>query len=170
MSEQDYRSEIDEFETRYQYNCTYLRELLTFSPDGYAKFAAFQPLASHREKLEPETYWIAKLAAMQVEDCGECLQLNVRFALEHNVSQEIIEAVLQGGSGLSDELRDLYDFAVQVASSSEIETALTQRIQSRFDRGALLELGVCIATAKVFPTIKRAAGYANSCRLIEIEV
>lgn len=170
MNEQDYRSEIDEFEARYQYDCTYLRELLSFSPDGYAKFAAFKPLATHQEKLKPESYWIAKLAAMQVEDCGECLQLNVRFALEQNVSRGIIEAVLQGGSGLSDELRDLYDFAVQVASSSEVETALAQRIQSRFDRGALLELGVCIATAKVFPTIKRAAGYANSCRLIDIEV
>ncbi|WP_339735977.1 carboxymuconolactone decarboxylase family protein [uncultured Gimesia sp.] len=170
MSEVDYRSEIDEFETRYQYDSTYLRELLVESPDGYAKFVAFKPLACHQEQLDPETYWIAKLAAMQVEDCGECLQLNVRFALESHVSREIIEAVLQGGDGLSEELRDLYDFAVQVASSSEIDSALERRIQSRFDRGALLELGICIATAKVFPTIKRAAGYANRCRLIEIQV
>ncbi|MCA9015808.1 MAG: carboxymuconolactone decarboxylase family protein [Planctomycetaceae bacterium] len=170
MSEAVYLKEIDEFETHYQYDSTYLRELLAFSPDAYEKFAAFKPLASHQEKLEPESYWIAKLAAMQVEDCGACLQLNVRFALENQVPREIIEAVLQGGEGLSDELRDLYDFAVQVASSRELDPALEQRIQSRFDRGALLELGIVIASAKVFPTIKRAAGYANSCRLIEIQL
>lgn len=170
MSQPDYRTELDEFEAHYQYDCTYLRELLAHSPTGYAQFAAFRPLASFREKLGPDVYWIAKLAAMQVEDCGECLQLNVRFALESHVAHEIIEAVLQGGDGLSDELRDLYDFSVQVASSRELDPALAQRIESRFDRGALLELGIAIATAKVFPTIKRAAGYANRCRLIEIEV
>lgn len=170
MSEADYLKEIDEFETHYQYDSTYLRELLALSPDGYAKFAAFKPLACHQEQLDSESYWVAKLATMQVEDCGECLQLNVRFALESHVAREIIEAVLQGGDGLSEELRDLYDFAVQVASSRELDPALEQRIQSRFNRGALLELGIAIASAKVFPTIKRAAGYANSCRLIEIQV
>ncbi|QDT40579.1 Carboxymuconolactone decarboxylase family protein [Gimesia alba] len=170
MSEVDDLKEIDEFETHYQYDGTYLRELLALSPDGYAKFAAFRPLAYYQGSLDKETFWIAKLATMQVEDCGECLQLNVRFALENGIAREIIEAVLQGGDGLSEELRDLYDFAVQVASSRDLDPALEERIQSRLSRTALLDLGVCIASAKVFPTIKRAAGYANSCRLIEIQV
>ena len=170
MSERDYLNELNEFEAHYQYDTTYMRELLERSPLAYAKFADFMPLSSHREKLDPETYWIAKLAAMQVEDCGECLQLCVRMALENDVSRELIESVLQGGSGLSDEMRELYDFSVNVASATSVEQELEARIQARFDQASLLELGLCIATAKVYPTIKRASGFIKSCQLIEIKV
>ncbi|QDT99482.1 carboxymuconolactone decarboxylase family protein [Gimesia aquarii] len=170
MSERDYLNELAEFEAHYQYDTTYMRELLEHSPLAYAKFADFMPLASHRENLDPETYWIAKLAAMQVEDCGACLQLCVRMALENEVSRQLIESVLEGGSGLSDDARDLYDFSVNVASATSVEQALEDRIQARFDKASLLELGLCIASAKVFPTIKRALSYAKSCNLIEIKV
>ncbi|QDV48727.1 carboxymuconolactone decarboxylase family protein [Gimesia fumaroli] len=170
MNEPNYLQELNEFENRYQYDATYLRELLTLSPEGYAKFAAFRPLAYYQGALDSEAFWITKLATMQVEDCGECLQLNVRFALENGIAREIIDAVLKGGDGLSEAQRDLYDFAVQVASSQAIEPMLEERMRSRMSRAALLDLGLCIASAKVFPTIKRAAGYANSCRLIEIQL
>lgn len=170
MNEPKYLQELNEFETRYQYDATYLRELLTLSPEGYAKFAAFRPLACYQGSLDSETFWIAKLATMQVEDCGACLQLNVRFALENGIAREMIDAVLKGGDGLSEAQRDLYDFAVQVASSQALEPMLEERMRSRLSRAVLLDLGLCIASAKVFPTIKRAAGYANSCRLIEIQL
>jgi len=96
----DYRQEIDQFEEHYRYDSTYMRELLETSPEGYAKFHAFQPLASHRERLSRESFWVAKLAAMKTEDCGHCLQLNVRLALEDNIPKPLIEAVLRGGDGL----------------------------------------------------------------------
>lgn len=170
MSTIDYLEELNEFEAHYQYDTTYLKELLESSPAGYTKFAAFRPLASHREKLDLETYWIAKLAAIQVEDCGECLQLNVRMARENNISTQLIESVLNGGDGLPNDLRDIYEFVVNVAAQITIDSDLEQRIHARLDKGALLELGLCIATAKVFPTIKRSIGYAKSCNLIKIEV
>jgi alkylhydroperoxidase family enzyme len=169
MNTRDFRKEIDEFEARYRYDSTYLRELLEHSPEGYAKFDNFMPLAGHREKLDPTAYWVAKLAAMQVEDCGDCLQLNVRMALENKVSKQVIESVLKGGKGLPEDLHDLYQFAVNVAAHNSTEIGLAERIETRFDKGALLELALCIATAKVFPTIKRTLGYTRSCSLVEIE-
>jgi len=170
MAVRDYLNEINEFESHYQYDSTYMRELLEHSSEGYAKFDNFMPLASHREILDPETYWVAKLAAMQVEDCGDCLQLNVRMALENNVSKQVIESVLNGGSGLPNNLRDLYEFAIRVTAHDSIEKDLKDRINELFDKNALLELALCIATAKVFPAIKRTLGYAKSCSLVEIKV
>jgi alkylhydroperoxidase/carboxymuconolactone decarboxylase family protein YurZ len=170
MNTRNYRKEIDEFEARYRYDSTYMRELLEYSPAGYAKFDNFMPLAGHREKLDPETYWVARLAAMQVEDCGDCLQLNVRMAIEDDVSRAVIESVLKGGKTLPDDLRDLYEFAVSVAAHNSTDNGVGGHIEARFDKGALLELALCIATAKVFPTIKRTLGYTRSCSLVEIEV
>lgn len=51
-----------------------------------------------------------------------------------------------------------------------IEAELMDRMVARYDKGALLEFGLGIATAKVFPTIKRAVGNAKSCSLVDIEV
>jgi len=170
MNVNEYRKLIDDFESHYNYDSSYMRELLESSQEGFAKFNNFLPLSSHQEKLNTEDYWVAKLAAMQVEDCGDCLQLNVRMALEAGVSKPIVEIVLRGGSKLPDALKDIYDYAKYVASNEIIDSELADRITARFDKGVLLELGLCIATAKVFPTIKRALGYTRSCSLVEIEV
>lgn len=170
MSTRNYLQEIDQFESHYQYDGTYMRELLEFTPEGFIKFDHFMPLASHQGTLDPETYWIAKLAAMQVEDCGDCLQLNIRMALENNVSKQVIESVLNGGNGLASDLRDLYDFATHVADHAVIENELMERINASFNKTARLEIALCIATAKVFPTIKRTLGYTKNCRLVEIKV
>jgi len=170
MNENEAQKQINDFEGHYKYDCTYMRELLKYSPEGFAKFNAILPLTSHREKLGIEGFWVAKIAAMQVEDCGECLQLNVRMALEEGVAKQIIEAAINAASELPENLKDVYYYAKAVAAHAQIETALKDRIKARYDKGMLLELGLCIATAKVFPTIKRALGYTKSCSLIEIEV
>lgn len=170
MNQSDYRKEIDDFEAHYQYDSTYMRELLEYSPETYEKFANFLPLARHRDKLDPEVYWVAKLAAMQAEDCGACLQLNVRMALECGVSSQIIEACIKGGKDLPEDLKDIYHFAAGVAANTLDNIELIDRLESRFDKTAMLELGLCIATAKIFPTIKRTLGYARSCSLVEIEI
>jgi len=170
MSTTGYQKMIDDFENHYHYDCTYMREFLESSPEGYAKFNDFLPLTAHREKLNPEDYWITKLAAMQVEDCDDCLQLNVRMALEDNVSKQFIKTVLKNNCSLPDAQKDVYNYAKHVASNNDIDPDLVERIKSRYNKGDLLELGLCVATAKVFPTIKRALGYTKSCNLIEIKV
>ncbi len=161
---------IDEFEAHYHYDSTYMRELLECSPEGYAKFADFLPLSAHREWLARDEYWLAKIAAMQVEDCGDCLQLNVRMALEAGVPKAWVEAAISGGEALPEALREVYAFARGVAANTLDDQALIERVGQRFDKGGLLELGLCIATARMFPTIKRALGYTRSCNLISIEV
>jgi alkylhydroperoxidase/carboxymuconolactone decarboxylase family protein YurZ len=162
--------QIREFEAHYKYDGTFMRELLEHSPVGLAKFNSFLPLSAHREKLSPEYYWVAKLATMQVEDCGECLQLNVRMALEAGVSKGLVRAAIQGGNELPENLKDVYLYAKSVANHELVENELMGRIEARYDKGSLLEFGLCIASAKVFPTIKRALGYTKACSLIEIEV
>jgi len=162
--------QISEFETHYRYDGTYLRELLTTSPEGYDRFSNFMPMARHREKLGLDEYWVAKLATMQVADCGECLQLNVRMALEAGVPKELVEAVVRGGHALPERLRDVYRYARNVAGHDAVAADLMDQMIARYDKGSLLEFGLCIAAAKVFPTIKRAVGHAKSCRVIEIEM
>lgn len=170
MNKEDILKQIDDFEAHYKYDSTYMRELLETSPMGYDKFNNAMPLVSHRELLDTTSYWISKLAAMRAEDCGDCLQLNVRMALEDGVDKEIVSAVVNGGAGLTDDLKDVYYFSIGVAENSLNDFTLIERIESRFDKGQLLEFGLSISTAKFFPTTKRAVGYTRSCSIVDITV
>jgi alkylhydroperoxidase/carboxymuconolactone decarboxylase family protein YurZ len=162
--------QIEQFEAHYNYDGTYIHELFEHSPDGFAKFSDFLPLARHREKLDANDYWVAKLAAMQVADCGECLQLNVRMALEAGVPKDLVHATLGGGEALPEDLKPVYRYATRVAGNEQVDDELMAWMESNYGKGGLLEFGIAIATAKVFPIIKRAVGYAKSCRLIKIEI
>lgn len=163
-------NQLTHFEAHYKYDTTYMRDLLVHSPAGFAKFNNFLPLARHREILGHNDYWVAKIAAMQAADCGECLQLNVRMALEAGVASELVQAAVRGGDALLPELHDVYLYAKSIASNIPVDEDLKDRIEARFDKGARLEFGIAIATAGVFPAIKRALGIAKACSLIEIEV
>ena len=161
--------DLENLSNRYRYDIDYLKEFLRGSPDGFAKFADFRPLSYHREFLPLETYWVSKLAAMQVADCGDCLQLSVRMALEAGVDKLLVQACLQGGSRLPENLKDVFDFATAVAGYRNIDPLLEERIDAQLDQRQRIELGVCVATASVYPTIKRAFGHTQSCSLMEIE-
>lgn len=170
MNNDEALKQIRDFEKHYKYDGTYMHDLLDYLPEGLVKFNNFLPLSAHIQKLSPEDYWVAKLAAMQVEDCGECLQLNVRMALEAGVSKDLVRAAINGGDALPQNSRDVFRYAKSVANHELAEDDLMDRIEARYDKGSLLEFGLCIATAKVFPTIKRALGYTKACSLVEIEV
>lgn len=159
-----------EFGRQYHYDVGYIEALLDHSPTAFMKLQNCLPLLSHREKLSPEEFWVAKLATTQVEDCGECLQLNVRMAVEAAVPKEMVEAVLRGGEALPGNLRDVYRYVTSIAANDSVSDDVMSRIEARYDRGARLELGLCIASAKLFPTLKRAIGHAKSCSLIALEI
>lgn len=170
MNQTQHAQMIDQFEAHYKYDSTYMREMLTHSPTAFDKFNQALPLARHRELLDVQDYWIAKLSAMQVEDCGECLQLNVRMALEAGLDKATIQGVLFDDSTLSPALQDIKHYAAQVTSQGQVAAELMQRMQQRYATGELLEFGLCIASAKLFPTIKRALGNIHSCQLVQIEL
>ena len=73
---------INRFSGRYNYDATYLREMLTVSPTAFFRFAALSHLARHREAAPVEAYYAAKLVGALFEDCGPCAQLVVEMARE----------------------------------------------------------------------------------------
>lgn len=47
---------------------------------------------------------------------------------------------------------------------------LREQVLERFGHEGLEELGLAIASAQFFPTMKRATGFARSCATVEVEV
>ena len=158
------------FEAHYNYDTSYMRDILEVSPGSFQQFEQFMPISQYREKAKDELFFLGKIAAMQSEDCGTCLQLAVTMALEAGVEREIVQAALNGGEGLPPELRDVYRFSVAVASKKQEDNGLTKQLEQRYGRAVIAELALCVATNRVYPTLKRALGYAKSCSLISIDI
>ena len=65
--------------------------------------------------------------------------------------------------------RDVYLFTRAVVDADEEKAApLRECLRARLGEEALIELSFAIAGARVFPTVKRALGYATSCALVEL--
>ena len=160
---------LDEFEDHYKYDCSYMREMLRVSPDGFQTFEGFMPMGSYRKSAPVDVLFVAKTTTMKTEDCGACTQLNIRMAIEAGVSKEILKSVMNNGEGLSEELKDVYHFSKSVATNTPMPDGLYKKLESKYSKEVMVELGLAIASAKVYPTVKRALGYAGSCSLHQFE-
>jgi len=149
----------------------YLRQIVRVSLPAFLKFSLFIPLARHRRALPPEPYHIARLVATRHEDCGTCVQAEVNLARQAGVAATILEAVVhQRVADLSPEIADIYHFTQAVVAATGAEETLRPRLQARYGDAGLVELALGIAAARVYPTTKRALGYATSCARVEVEV
>lgn len=146
----------------------YLRYVADHDPAGMMKFGMLQPASSHRKVLPPEVVHAARIAATQEADCGTCVQIEVNAARASGVAPEAIRAVLSG-EPLSAPEADAVAFA-QATVAREDPAEPRQRILDRFGDRGVIELALAVTTAQVYPTMKRALGYATACSLVEVEV
>lgn len=148
----------------------YLRHIVRESLPAFVKFAAFTPLANHRSKLPAAPYHVARIVATRAEDCGTCLQMEVNLARTSGVPKDVIQAVVDGlPERLAGPLAEVYGFTEAVVSHSGEEGDLRESIRSRYGEEALVELALAIASCRVFPTTKRALGYAISCERVSVQ-
>jgi alkylhydroperoxidase family enzyme len=147
----------------------YLRHIADTSLSAFAKFGLFTPLARHRKHVPPAPYHLARIAAVQFEDCGTCVQIEVNAALKAGVDLELVRATVEGHTDeLPAALREVVRFAEAVAAAND-DDGLRQAVRARYGEAAFVELALGIASARVFPTTKRALGYAKACALVPID-
>ncbi len=148
----------------------YLRHILRVSRRAFMAFTKIIPLAEYHRALPADPLHVVRLTALVYEDCGGCVQGEVNLAKKAGVSQAVVRAVLDGEAvELSEELADVYHFALSVLETREDE-ALRERIREHYGEEGLVEIALALGACRVFPTIRRAMGYAKSCSVEPIKV
>lgn len=160
------RNMLREFGRHYDYDVSYIEELLDTSPEAFRAFEAAMPMARVKKLAPTEAIFIAKIAAMRAQDCGPCTELNIKMAREAGVTETVIQGALRGGEGLPPEQRDIHDYARAVALNEEMEPDLLPRLLKRLGKPVLAEIAVNIIAMRLYPALKRAFGHAKSCSLI----
>lgn len=147
----------------------YLRFISSVSRSAFFKFLLLRPLASHRRRLPTAEHAVASLTTTLLEDCGTCVQIEVNLAKKAGLEPRLISAVLrQRPEELPQALADVFYSTKAVVEHTGDERPFREKLRGRFGDEGLVDLGAAITMARVFPTMKRALGFAASCSLFEI--
>ncbi|HYD61441.1 MAG TPA: hypothetical protein VEC35_13835 [Noviherbaspirillum sp.] len=163
------RRQLDAFEQAFDYDVTYMREMLDTSWRGFRLFAPVAKMVAHREDVPLETWYAAKIVAFVAEDCGPCTQLVVTMAEREGVSQSVLRAILAGDERAMGENAALgVRFARAVLAHDPQADELREQIVQRWGERAVLSLALGIAAARVFPTVKYALGHGKTCSRVRV--
>lgn len=161
--------QIEAFERSYGYDTSYMKAMLEHAPGALEVFNGFAPMAGHRSHAPRDVYFAAKVTAYQYADCGPCLQLAIRFAREDGVPKPLIDALLHDPDALPPELARVRRFALATLDNDAELESLRAELEASYGKATLIELGLAIAAAQVFPVVKRAMGYFKSCSIVSVD-
>lgn len=162
---------LDSFEHKWNYDVGYMRDML-----DAGGFRALLPAMaapafgnSYRRDIPRAPWFTAQMLAVRAGDCGPCLQLGVKMALEDGVDAATIRAVLVGNrDAMSDDVRLAYDFTLAVFARDGRDDALRDEVVRRWGKRALISLAYAIAMGGFYPALKYALGAGHACRRIEV--
>lgn len=160
------RNSIRAFGRQYDYDVSYLDELMDVSPEAFLAFQGAMGMSQYHKEAPLDLLTIAKLTASRSEDCGPCTLLGVKMAREAGVPEAVIQGALRGGRGLSAEQLEVHQYAQAVATNEALDPDLLTRLEERLGKEVIAELALAIVAAKIYPTLKRGLGHASSCSLI----
>src|SRR4029078_3832382 len=88
------RRAIGKFERDWQYDASYMRDMIEASPRAAWLFSRVTALGQFRRDIPIEAWCAAGSTAVRHEDCGPCTQLGVTMAERAGVSVSVLRAVL----------------------------------------------------------------------------
>lgn len=162
---------IESYKTLFNYDTSYMEEMLEASPQSYEVFENFLPMAGFSNKASLEAINTVRITAIINEDCGSCAQLYVDLAIQAGTNKEIIQDIVYNqGKSLPSDLKALYDFTLAVSNGQTISEDVYENMNTLYGKEVLCEIALAIAATKVFPTIKRVLNHVQSCSLIQVKV
>ena len=165
-----YRRQIDKSERYLGQSADWLRDVLASSRAGFRKFGMFMPLANHRVHAPVDLWHLCRIAADMTEDCGPCTQIAVDLALAAGVPVAVVRAAVDGRpDDMTPRQALAFRFARAVAANAPETEDWRVALEAEIGKAAMADLAIGIATARVFPAMKRALGHARSCSLVQVK-
>ena len=160
---------LDGFERTWRYDASYMRLVLRVSPASLLKFAIGTRAPDVR--AAPGLALIAAgLVGTLAEDCGPCTQICIDMATAHGVPPAILRAILAGDeAGMGETAALAWRFArASLARDMEAADPLRDEIVRRWGEKALVAIGLSLTAARMYPTLKYALGYGQTCSKIVV--
>ena len=160
---------ITRMEREFDYDASYMREILATSPWTFIKFAMLTAVVPRRD-APAAALAAAGLVGTLTEDCGPCTQISVDIAAKAGVRPDVLRAILAGDEAAMGEDAALgYRFArASLERRIEESDALRDAVVRRWGQKGLVALALALTTARMYPTVKYALGHGRACSRVTV--
>lgn len=163
------RKQVTAFEKKYDYDASYVRELLDIDSRAFFTFQRASRLGFYKRDVPDVVHCCVGIVGTVAEDCGPCTQLGVEMALEQGVPADVLQAVLSNdASRMPDDVRLGVAFARAVLAHAPQADALREEVVRRWGRRALVSLAFALNAARLYPTMKYAMGHGKACQRVHV--
>jgi hypothetical protein len=160
---------IGKFEREWNYDASYMRELIDIDPRAMLAFGKVQGLTKYRKDVPLAPWCAAGIVAVMAEDCGPCTQLAIDMAQREGVDPAILRAVVaRDYAGMPYEVALAARFTEATLRHAPQADDLREEVVRQFGKRGLVSLAFAMVSARLFPTLKYALGHGKACTRLTI--
>lgn len=163
------RRRIAAFERAYDYDMSYISDLVDADPRAARLFGRATQLGRYRRDVPLSAWCAAQMTTVMAEDCGPCTQLGVTLAEREGVDPAVLRAILTRDlKALPDDAALGVRFAEAVLAHDVAADDLREEIVRRWGKRGLVSLGFAITAGRLYPTLKYALGHGRACTRVTV--
>ena len=163
------RRTTEAFERKWDYDASYLKEIIAISPRAAWMFARATSLGTYRHRVPVAALAAAGITAVRSEDCGPCTQLATAMAEREGVPADVLRAILtEDETAMPAEVALAWRFTRATLAHDPAADGYRRAIVGRWGPKALVTLAFAITTARMYPTVKYAMGHGQVCSRIVV--
>jgi hypothetical protein len=163
------RRGITAFERQWDYDASYLHEIIDASPRAAWMFSRAAAIGKYRKDVPIAAWATAAITAVRREDCGPCTQLGVSMAERSGVDPSVLRAVLADDpSAMPDDVALAWRFTRATLDHDPAADQYRREIVARWGQRALISLAFAMVASRTYPTVKYAMGHGKACTRIVV--
>ncbi len=160
---------IDKFERTWNYDASYLRDVLDADPRALMAFSKVAALGKYHKDVPPAAYCAAGIVGTMTEDCGPCTQLVIDMAQREGVDPTILRAVVARDiNAMPFEVALAFRFAEASLHHAPEAGDLREEVVGRWGKRALIALSFAMVASRIYPTLKYALGHGRACTRVTV--
>jgi hypothetical protein len=164
-----FRRQIAAFERTWNYDASYVHEMIDTDPRAFMVFGKVMGLGRYRRDIPAAAHHAAGIVSVMAEDCGPCTQLAINMAERDGIDPAILRAVVaRDFAALPYEVALAARFAQKTLAHAPEADDLREEIVRMWGKRALISLAFAIMSARLFPTLKYALGHGHACTRLTI--
>jgi hypothetical protein len=163
------RRGLTAFERQWNYDASYMHEMVEADPWAAWKFTRATSLGKYRKDVPVEALAAAGITAVRHEDCGPCTQLGVSMFERAGVDPKVLTAVLtESPAAMPPDVALAWRFTRATLDRDPAVVKYRDEIVRRWGPRAPVSLAFAVLTARMYPTVKYAMGHGKACTRVVV--
>ena len=163
------RKGIAAFERKWDYDASYLHEIIDADPLAAWKFSKAAAIGSYRKDVPLAAWTAAAITAVRHEDCGPCTQLGVSMAEKSGVDPRVLRAILaEDAAAMPDDVALAWRFTRATLDHDPVADEYRHEIVRRWGPRAVISLAFAMVASRTYPTVKYAMGHGQTCQRVVV--